>query len=149
QVCTVGSICCGGQCVDTTSDPNNYSGCGLACPVQNDVPSCQNGICGIGSCLSGYGDCNASASDGCETNLLGNDINNCAVCGKVCSSDHVLNAACSGGLCTGTCEAGWGDCNRNRQRDGCETNTDTDANNCGMCGMPCPAISQTCVGGVC
>jgi hypothetical protein len=43
---------------------------------------------------------------------------------------------CTAGACDGTCAAGFGDCNGNRQADGCETDL-TDVSHCGACGNSC------------
>jgi hypothetical protein len=55
---------------------------------------------------------------------------------------------CGGGVCNGTCNAGFADCNANKQVDGCETNLNTNVNNCGACGHVC-AGGQSCVAGAC
>jgi hypothetical protein len=36
-------ICCGGSCVDTSSDPENCAGCGQECC--KDAPDCHAGVC--------------------------------------------------------------------------------------------------------
>ena len=56
-------------------------------------------------------------------------------------------AACQSLQCSGT----MADC-QNGATDGCETNTATDVNNCGACGIKCPAPSNgeaACVDGAC
>jgi hypothetical protein len=51
-----------------------------------------------------------------------------------------------------SCPAGTGDCDGN-PANGCETNVNTDSNNCGKCGVTCAghanSTSGTCVSGVC
>lgn len=112
--------------------------------------SCGGGWCTTGACAPGYADCNGDPNgDGCETTLA-SDPNNCGACGAVCSSNHV-SSTCAGGMCqVGTCAAGWGDCNGNKQADGCETNL-TSTVNCGGCGITCSANHATpaCSGGSC
>jgi hypothetical protein len=69
------------------------------------------------------------------------------------SSDAGLDAqpfidAGDGGL---ACPPGFADCDRN-PHNGCEVATATDPNNCGACGMMCPAVSGAsvlCVAGAC
>ncbi|MCA9659092.1 MAG: hypothetical protein KC486_12170, partial [Myxococcales bacterium] len=57
-----------------------------------------NGSCNGCSvaCNAGYGDCNANAGDGCETNTASN-ANHCGACGKSCAA----NEDCVGGVCMG------------------------------------------------
>lgn len=66
------------------SDVNNCGSCGNGCPhsPQNAARACAQGTCTY-TCNSGYGDCNQSAIDGCETNLL-NDENHCGSCARYC-----------------------------------------------------------------
>ena len=85
------------------------------------------------------------------------DINNCGACGNACANaPHVTSPSCSAGVCTGTCAAGWGDCNGDKScaGGGCEAplnvaQTDSPAGypiagyasggitNCGACGQTC------------
>jgi hypothetical protein len=51
-------------------------------------------------------------------------------------------------VCNGTCNAGYADCNGNKQSDGCEINVTNDHNNCGTCGHVC-SVSQSCISSVC
>ncbi|MDA2922990.1 fibronectin type III domain-containing protein, partial [Patescibacteria group bacterium AH-259-L07] len=90
------------------------------------------------SCQTGWGDC--TAEYGCETNIY-TDVNNCGVdsttaCGNVCTAPTNTTASCSTGSCGWSCKSGWGNCNGDAS-DGCETNTNTDVNNCGTCGKAC------------
>ena len=64
-------------------------------------------------------------------------------------SGKTVVAMCVHGTCDYTCVAGRADCNGNRN-DGCETNTNSDPNNCGGCGIVCDAVAgQACAGGRC
>jgi hypothetical protein len=47
----------------------------------------------------------------------------------------------------GVCEPGWADCDM-MFSNGCETNIQTDSNNCGSCGVACPAGAE-CMNGAC
>src|SRR5262249_6330774 len=53
--------------------------------------------------------------------------------------------------CALTCTPGYEDCNQNTA-DGCESLTQNDPHNCGMCGNDCPSgpsVPATCVAGAC
>jgi hypothetical protein len=62
--------------------------------------------------------------------------------------------SCASGLCTSTCNAGWGNCSKPASPnadDGCETNTN-DPNNCGGCGNVCNlpnTATYQCPSGTC
>jgi hypothetical protein len=133
--------CCGGACIDSQNDPNNCGACGRVCPgVQNALPGCAGAVCGLGVCNQGFADCDHNASNGCEINTS-TDLKNCGACGKSCSAGAHEAAACTGGSCQFTCDAGFGDCNNNPS-DGCETVTSVDVKNCGGCGMPCAPVTN-------
>jgi Cys-rich repeat protein len=141
--------CCGGQCLDTSSDPNNCGGCGNACPVASSSALCLAGTCVPGKCHAGFGDCNLDPKDGCETNLHV-DAANCTACGMKCAFPNAT-AGCSDGCYLRACNFGWDDCNGD-PKDGCETSVVSDAKNCGGCGMVCPPVAHakvTCQNGVC
>ncbi|MBI4160829.1 MAG: hypothetical protein HY509_00100 [Acidobacteria bacterium] len=64
-----------------------------------------------------------------------------------CSSNNMATRTCTGGACSGTCAAGWDDCNGDKLTDGCETNLNT-ATDCGSCGNSCvdpdPCTNDVC-----
>ncbi len=91
-------------------------------------------------CAAGFADCNNVPGDGCEINTK-TSIGNCGGCGTVCSGSHIT-AACGGGVCNGACAAGFSDCNNNKLTDGCELASSADLNNCGGCGVVCPAVTN-------
>lgn len=81
--------------VNLNTDPLNCTGCGKRCPaVAHGQPGCFNGICGVGSCAAGFGDCNFDPGDGCETNLM-TDATNCSACGMACPNGQI----CGNGVC--------------------------------------------------
>jgi len=132
--------------VATSSDPQNCGGCNLPCSTNHVKPSCSSGTCS-GPCEANFADCNEDKqADGCESNTR-TDLQNCGGCGLACSTNHV-KPQCSGGLCSGACAAGFADCNGDKQKDGCEIDTNSDPENCGKCGLVCPD-GQACNGGRC
>ncbi len=93
------------------------------------------------------------------------DPNNCGACANVCDLQNVDVHACSGGVCavgscdTGfadldgiaangceaaSCPAGSADCDSNPGD--CETDIDTDVDNCGGCGIVCSIANAEAVG---
>ncbi len=120
--------------VNTNTDPNNCSGCGLKCVLPNAAPACVGGACAIGSCNPGYADCNMVPTDGCEVNTS-TDPNNCGTCGFQCTGGET----CVSGKCV--CGGGTTFCGTS-----C-VNLQTDSNNCGACGQVCAGTS--CNAGYC
>lgn len=97
------------------------------------------------------GDCNASASDGCETTLTTDD--NCGACGQSCTgAPNSTGGSCTAqGKCALTCAANFGDCNGD-PRDGCETNLLTSVDHCNACGTACQVVNHrlpVCTAGAC
>jgi hypothetical protein len=141
--------CCGGKCSDVTMDVGNCGLCGNACTGKNAVWSCATSMCNVTSCSQGFGDCNGSAGDGCESTLA-TDVNNCSKCNMKCAFANAT-ASCVAGACgIAMCNAGFGNCDGSLMN-GCEASTASDVNNCGMCGMKCAFAnaSATCVNGKC
>ena len=136
--------------VNVGSDPQNCGACGALCQAgANQQPTCSGGRCGT-VCNAGFGDCNGSAADGCESNLAG-DPSNCGACGSACLALANETAFCSFGVCGASCNAGFADCNGSGI-DGCETSLANDANNCGACGHVCsagPNQVAICANGTC
>jgi hypothetical protein len=116
---------------DVFSSSSNCGACGLPCSATTlnwtNVEStvCQRGICVIGRCIQGYGDCDLTRLNGCETNIWA-DTSNCGECLRDCSVTpgypHVVLYNCTGSvdLCIiFSCEDGWSNENGNSS-DGCE-----------------------------
>jgi hypothetical protein len=135
-----------------TSLLNNDAHCGAcqrACSGINRQPGCAEGVC-TGACVAGYGDCDDSRDNGCETDLS-LSLEHCGGCNVSCSSLHVDNAVCEETGCNGTCTPGYDDCN-DSQSDGCEIHIDEDVDRCGSCGSPACSgnnITRDCSGGQC
>ena len=143
--------CCSSVCSDLTSDPANCGTCGNACPAPaNGKPGCSKSVCGLGTCNTGYADCNKNSFDGCEVDTT-SDARNCGACGTICTAYQNGTSTCTAGKCVYTCTAGYADCN-NSALDGCETTTSTDVQNCGACKSTClslPNATSSCTAGAC
>ena len=135
------------------TDVLNCGGCGTVCSTNNITRACAAGSCSAGVCSANFADCNSNKqTDGCEINLT-NSVANCGSCGTDCSGlPHVTaaSAACSASVCSFTCATGWGDCDGNKLN-GCETNLNTSATNCGTCNAACSSNHATpsCNAGSC
>lgn len=128
--------------VNLKTDPLNCGDCHHECPGgPNAAPACVDGQCAL-KCDAGFGDCNTTVEDGCETPV--DTVDHCGRCDRQCIPGANAEAVCTGGVCTTTCpDPGFQTvCGRN-----C-VNIDTDAHNCNGCGNDC-LPNGSCTGGVC
>ncbi len=133
--------------INLSNDVSHCGTCATVCTARaHATATCASGTCGF-ACVSGYGDCNGNAADGCESDLSA-DMNNCGRCLGRCPSPLNATGACTSGRCAITCDAGYHDCN-GVLTDGCESNTDVDHDNCGACGAPCANVEDLCLAGTC
>ncbi len=145
--CTDDKTLCRGKCVD------------LALLHMDDCTTCSINYCNS----------DKDISNGCETYVLGSDMNNCGGCGIQCDAS---NEVCTDGECVPLCENGEQMCDgqcvslsdkhlesctacaadycdtNNNLADGCEAYVKTDNNNCGVCGNACNA-GEICSDGEC
>lgn len=82
-------------CENSLDSLSDCGACGRGCSLPHSSESCGSGSCRIGSCDGGWDDCNGNASDGCETDLSG-DESNCGSCGNRCPQFE----RCGGGSCS-------------------------------------------------
>jgi hypothetical protein len=122
-VCAGGLSRCSGSCVDTRTDASHCGGCGASCDPAHATGSCAASSCRVASCDGGWGNCNASAADGCETRL--DSDANCGDCGNRCGGGET----CSGDRCECVPDCGGLECGD----DGCG----------GSCGN-CTGMNEVC-----
>lgn len=106
----VNSILCGDHCADLNNDRGNCGSCGQACPAGY---SCD----GTGNCALVCGAQETVCNEHCVD--LKHNAANCGTCGHACDFANA-NAYCEDGTCyLGTCQAGYGNADRN-DTNGCE-----------------------------
>ncbi len=92
--------------IDLENDATNCGTCGFACTYANASGVCGTGQCSLGTCDTGFDDCDTNPNNGCESELAIDPLN-CNVCGNacpvgnVCSAGQCVNGAVTGEDCTG------------------------------------------------
>ncbi len=136
-------------------DLNNCGACGAVCGPGHDAPACAGGTCSL-NCAGTFRSCDNNNANGCEDDTSG-DVNNCSACGKSCPGGF-LNAtrSCSKSACGFTCNGTFQNCDASKT--GCDSDSQTDPNNCNGCGKICPnpaplkiqaGTTPTCSGATC
>lgn len=129
---------------DLNTSLSHCGACGNACAVPNARNVCMGGVCGTAGCNAGFGNCDGTLANGCETDL-NTSLDHCGACGARCARNNATTS-CVSGVCSITaCSAGFGNCDAN-PANGCETAVSS-ATNCGACGVVCS--SGLCIMGVC
>ena len=135
--------------VEIAADPANCGLCGTMCSDNNATTACETGVCVLVECAIGALDCDTLVENGCEIDGYG-DLLNCGSCGALCDADNG-DVECTDGVCAiANCTNGFADCDQSIES-GCETNVDTDIENCGGCRIVCEYENGTpiCDGGEC
>ena len=143
--CAAGTtLCSDNKCHDLTTDSANCGACSSA--GSNDKACLPGRACVGGSCAATCSSPLVSCNNTC-TDTRG-DPDHCGSCQGTCPALPNATRACSTGACIlGQCNAGFLNCN-GVASDGCEVNSQIDANNCGACGKVC-ANGAPCKSGVC
>jgi len=138
------ALCGGGGgppvCAATAHDPQHCGACGNVCNLANAAETCIDGVCAVGTCDAGFGNCNGLQADGCETDL-GNAALHCGACGVACPTAPQAVPVCGAGTCGFDCMPGFADCTEDA---GCETPTTT-----GSCDVPCSGAADCPAGYYC
>jgi hypothetical protein len=130
---------------------------GLASPLPADCAAGQllvaDGAGGFGcgtQCSPRQSDCDGRAENACETDVLAS-MDHCGGCGLSCSTENLEGGVCAAGMCSGTCQPGFADCNADLRADGCERIVVDDPLNCGACDRACSdnGIAPVCEGAEC
>ena len=136
--CVGGTTKCGTACVDTNNDPSNCGTCGKICASGE---TCKTGTC-TPTCTGSTTSCTGGCFD------LNNDPSHCGTCSTVCPTPLNSVPICVAKSCSSICATGFLDCDGGVA--GCETNGQTDDNNCGICGRKCnTGAGETCKAGTC
>lgn len=127
--------------VNLLTDGNNCGACEHVCDAMPHADrGCSNGVCSVGTCDTGYADCDGSVWSGCET-ILASDVNHCGACNNACPDMPNGAASCVDSQCAvGGCNPGYADCDR--LPNGCEAYLATDVLHCGACNNPCPDVAN-------
>ncbi|MDP3221337.1 MAG: hypothetical protein Q8S73_45055, partial [Deltaproteobacteria bacterium] len=131
--------------VDTRTSTAHCGACNAACVRANAAPTCAAGVCGLGACASGFGNCNNTPGDGCEVDITTSTAH-CGACGAACALANATASCVARACAVASCAANFGDCDGSAAN-GCEAPLLTDAQNCGACGNRC--ASGVCVAGLC
>ncbi|MES1182158.1 MAG: hypothetical protein ABUL60_00010 [Myxococcales bacterium] len=143
--------------VDSATNANNCSACGIVCSTAASAHVTSNPCVGSScapQCAGTYDDCDTSRVNGCEVDTA-TSASNCGSCGTVCSTAagaHVTANPCSGSTCHPACSGLYDDCDSSRTN-GCEKDVSADINNCGACGAVCGKLhasgGTSCASGSC
>lgn len=146
ETCTEGRTLCSSSCVDVATDTAHCGGCDNVCASPPHASGiCLASTCDL-SCDSGYADCDARPTNGCEQSLA--TVASCGMCDVACAPDHAIGTCTTGTCAVARCDSGWGDCD-DMTSNGCETSLTT-SSNCGGCGVACSGATPLCntVGGM-
>ena len=146
--CATDQKICNGVCVAKT-DP--ATGCGQMdcspCALDHATATCgATGQCAVGTCSTGFANCNNMATDGCEADL--SKVETCGSCTTRCDATAPL---CSGSNGTYQCVTGCTAPTSTLCGSQC-VDVNTNASHCGACMMPCPTKTNgdsVCVSRMC
>ena len=104
QGCPAGFKDCNNNPADGCETPintiANCGSCGKSCSFPNASALCSGGSCALGTCNSGFGNCDGNSANGCESAL--NSVTSCGACGVACTGAE----RCLGGSCQVPCTPG-------------------------------------------
>jgi hypothetical protein len=128
--CDAGFHACGNACASDVDPATCGASCTPCAAPANATTTCSGGACGW-TCNAGFHSCGGA----CVAN---DDVGSCGPTSCTpCPTGHATST-CTAGVCGFVCAAGFADCDKN-PANACETNTQSDPNNCGVCAHVCPA----------
>ncbi|MFH0779952.1 MAG: hypothetical protein V1928_03800 [Parcubacteria group bacterium] len=137
--------------IDLTKDSNNCGEAGHNCAFTNASSMCVNSVCVPTGCDAGYATCASSSNPAYCATYLPTDTANCGSCGYNCETVYPgMVVTCADSVCVPVaCKDGKADCKAAHA--GCETDTTSDVNNCGGCGIKCdlPNGNSACENSLC
>jgi hypothetical protein len=107
STCDKGFTDCDGQAAngcetETGYDPLNCGQCQRICtpdPIKHvATAACSAGACVVGTCMSGWGNCDEITADGCEADLS-TDNANCGRCHATCMAGSMCNGDGQNPMC--------------------------------------------------
>jgi hypothetical protein len=85
--------------VTLATSTGNCGACGKSCSNAHGTTRCAASAC-VPSCSTGFGDCDSSRQNGCETPL--DTTSDCGMCGKSCPANGGT-PVCNAGVCNTVC----------------------------------------------
>lgn len=134
SACSTSTLTIGQEVSDAGSTPALVT----ADASQPDAGDAAIGACPTNECPAGRATC-ANNPFPCAVDVLSDD-DNCGACGNACPvlGGRHASMTCANGTCALKCEGTYFDCNGHVE-DGCEVDIGFDNDNCGGCGVVCPA----------
>ena len=130
-------------CETSLDSLSSCGDCGAVCDIDHATEACIDGACLAIACDPGFGDCDASRDNGCETMV--DSVTKCGGCNVACDLANAVPACVDFACAVSSCAPGYADCD-GEAANGCEAALDSLAT-CGACNTPCELAG--CAGRVC
>ncbi|MDP1830219.1 MAG: collagen-like protein [Archangium sp.] len=91
---------------NVSADITNCGDCNIVCTTPNGTPACASSACAVGSCNTGYSDCDLAVPNGCEIQTA-TDVDKCGTCTNVCPTRANASRTCVAGGCGFACNTGF------------------------------------------